>query len=326
MKPKILSILTIAALLLASCSSEDNETDNSPVELRISSGVEVLLKSTANTQENKITSGETVSLWVNDAVSTTEFYKANQLTADGNNGFSYGTAMYFPQTGNPVNIYALHGNFSTEFVNGDPFPMSTVEYIVPADQSAGGTVYTNADLLYAYSDNVARNGNPTTASLRFYHMLSKLELAIKIGSGAPALASSGAVTLGNNDITMNGGFRPSTTATMTNQAERAAMLYILATPTTRTLTLGQQTSTDFTDPNIVYNEAILVPQDMSGKVFAFRLANGGTLKYTIPTGTTFESGKKYRYHITLNLTGLQVSSTIENWEAVNHVQGNAEMD
>ena len=325
MKPKFLSSLVLAALLLASCSSEDSETDNSPVELRISSGVEVLLKSATNTQENKIASGETVSLWVNDAVSTTELYKANQLTADGNNGFTYGTAMYFPQTGNAVNIYALHGNFSPAFGTGDAFP-TTIDYTVPANQSAGGTVYTNADLLYAYSDNVARNGNPTTASLTFYHMLSKLELAIKVGSGAPALATSGAVTLGNNDITMNGGFKPSTTATMTNQAECAAMLYTAATPATGTLTLGQEVSTDFTDPNIVYNEAILVPQDISGKVLAFRLANGGTLKYTIPAGTTFESGKKYRYHITLNLTGLQVSSAIENWEAINPVSGNAEMD
>lgn len=326
MKTKILSTFALAALLLAACSSENDEIDNSPVKLRVSSGVEVLLKSAANTQENKIVSGEVVSLWVNDTGASTELYKANQLTADGNNGFTYGTAMYFPQTGNSVNIYALHGSFSPAFNNGDAFPTSGTEYSVPVNQSTGGEVYTNADLLYAYSDGVTRNGNPTTANLTFYHMLSKLELAIKIGNGAPVLATSGAVTLGNNDITMNGIFTPSTTATMANQTERAAMLKTAVVPASGTLTLGQQTCTNFTDPDIVYNEAILVPQDISGKVFTFTLANGGTLKYTIPAGTTFESGKKYRYHITLNLTGLQVTSTIASWEVLGYITGNAEMD
>ena len=95
---------------------------------------------------------------------------------------------------------------------------------------------------------------------------------------------------------------------------------------TATIQLGQLISTDFTAANIIYNEAILVPQDMSGKVLTFNLANGGQLKYTIPANTTFESGKKYRYELTLNLTGLQVTSSIAEWDPVAAVQGNAEMD
>lgn len=325
MKTKFLSAVAITAILFASCSSDDNDVNNEAPELRVSSGVSTLLKSAANTQENTIASGEKVSLWVNDATTTDAVYKANQLTANGSNGFTGGSPMYFPQTGNAVDIYAIHGKFTTSFASGDVFPTNAVNYSVESNQNTlGVSAFTNSDLLYAYSKNVARSGNPTTVSLTFYHMLSKLELAIKIGNGAPALASSNAITLGNNNIVVDGKFTPSTTATMTTQADRAAML--TAGTFTSTMQLGQLISSDFTDTNIVYNEAILVPQDMSGKVLTFKLANGGELKYLILTPTTFESGKKYQYQITLNLTGLQVISNIVNWEPVAAVSGNAEMD
>lgn len=324
MKTKLLSILAMSAILFASCSSDDNDMNTGATELRVSSGVTALVKSAANTQESTIASGEIVSLWVDDATTADALYEANQLTANGSNGFSYATAMYFPQTGNAVDIYAIHGKFATSFVSGDAFPAGAVTYSVESNQNIlGGTTFTNSDLLYACSKNVARNGNPTTVSLTFYHLLSKLELAIKIGDGAPALATSNAVMLGRN-IIVDGEFTPSTTATMTNRADRAAML--TSGTSTATMQLGQQTCPDFTETNIVYNEAILVPQNMSGKVLTFTLANGGTLKYTIPANTPFESGKKYRYHITLNLTGLEVTSSIANWDVISPVSGNAEMN
>jgi len=324
-KTRFLSVFAVTALLFASCSSDDNDTDNGPAELRVSSGVSTLLKSAANTQEDKIVAGETVSLWVDDATTSDALYKANQLTANGSNGLTGGTAMYFPQTGNTVNIYAMHGSFAPAFTSGDAFPTSAVTYTVAADQSTPGAAsFTNSDLLYASSKGVQRSGNPTTVSMTFYHMLSKIELAIKVGNGAPALAASNAVTLGDNDVIADGGFTPSTTAVITNQAERAAML---ATGTnTATIKLGQLTCLDFTTSGIVYNEAIIVPQNMAGKVLKFKLANGGELKYVIPAGTTFESGKKYQYHITMQLTGLEIISTIANWDPVNPVTGNAEMD
>lgn len=325
MRTKLLSVLALAALLFASCNNDEQDLNSGSTELRVSSGVTTLLKSAANTQESTIANGETVSLWVDDATTTGAVYKANQLTANGSNGFSYGTAMYFPQTGNAVDIYAIHGKFSPAFASGDAFPSGAVSYSVESNQKVlGGTAFTNSDLLYAYSKNVSRNGNPTTASLTFYHMLSKLELAFKIGAGTPTLAASNAITLGSNNVIVDGEFTPSTTATMTSQADRAAML--TAGTSTATIQLGQLISPDFTAANVIYNEAILVPQDMSGKVLTFNLANGGQLKYTIPANTTFESGKKYRYELTLNLTGLQVTSSIAEWDPVAAVQGNAEMD
>lgn len=317
--------MAATALALAGCSNDENGMDNGPVELRLTSGVTVQTRASTATQSTTISQNEVVSVWVDDAGTTaTPLYKAVQLTANGSNGFT-GEAMYFPQTGNNIDIYAVHGNFTKPFGKGDAFPASGAGYKVEADQSSvdNKTNYTKSDLLYAYEKGVARNGNPTSVELTFYHMLSKLELAIKVGSGAPELATSGAVKL--NGVTLDGKFTPSTTGDMSVQLQRAAMLGDANSATTGDMTLGQQTCTDFADENVDYNEAILVPQDMAGKKLTFSLKDGGTLTYTIPANTTFESGKKYQYHITLDLTGITVTSNIENWEPVDAVNGSATM-
>lgn len=330
MKVRLFMSMAAAAMILAGCSNDENVVDNGPVELRLTSGITVQqTRVFTPTQDISIKEGEVVSVWVNDAgvnPDKVELYQANQLTATSNNQFTGGDAMYFPQTGNMVDIYALHGTFATPFSKGTAFP-ATVEYRVEADQSiAGGASYTNSDLLYACEKNVARHGNPTTKELSFYHMLSKLEVAIVLGKGSPELD---AVTL--SDVTLNGKFTPSTSATMSDQAARAAMLGAADTPQSGNMTLGQKTCADFT-ANVDYNEAIIVPQYMQGKVLTFKLKSGGELKYTIsisdPTGSYsfFESGKKYIFHITLNLTGLTVTSIIEPWVDGVAKEGEATME
>ena len=315
--------MAAAALLMASCSNNENPYDG-PVELRLTSGVEVQQsRAAANTQEEVIAPNEGVDVWVDDATDKTALYKANALTSDGSNGFTGGTPMFFPQTGNNIDIYAIHGTFTTPFTNGTAFPTTAQEFSVVADQSAGGSSYTGSDLLYAYDTDVARAAHPaTTHQLTFYHMLSKLELAIKIGAGIPELAATGAVTLGG--VVLNGDFTPSATVDMAKQDKRAEMIASAATATTGTMTLGQTPCTDFEETNVVYNEAIMVPQDMNGKVLTFKLANNGELKYTFKN-TTFASGKKYLYHITLDLTGVTVTSEIKAWDPVSATTGTATM-
>lgn len=323
MKLGLFMTMAATALILAGCSNDENGMDNGLVELRLTSGVTAQTRAYTATQSNTISRDEVVSVWVNDAgtatTATSPLYKAVQLTANGSNGFT-GETMYFPGTGNNIDIYAVHGNFTSAFTPGNAFPTSDVEYKVETNQSATAD-YTKSDLLYAYKKDVARSVSPV--QLDFYHMLSKLELAIKKGDGAPDLATSaGAVKL--NGVTLNGKFTPSTAAAMGEQSQRAAMLGNANTATIDDMILGQKTCTDF-DANVEYNEAILVPQDMGGKELKFALQDGGELTYIIPSGTTFESGKKYQYHITLNLTGIKVTSRIEDWVPTGTVNGGVTM-
>lgn len=322
-------LLAAAPFLLAACSSDDNGPDSGDtrVPLRLTSGIEVQTRAN-NTQGTAIASGETVYAWVDDVTDDTErsvspLYEANELTAKDDGSFSYTTAMYFPATGHDVDIYAIHGKIETGNTPLKEFPSTDgLIYSVNQDQSeGGGTGYTNSDLLYAVKQDVVRTA--TAVPLTFYHMLSKIELAIKVGNGSPALATStGAVKL--NNVTLNGKFTPAKTGDIEDQSTRANMLGKLDSPKMGDMTLGQETCTDFS-ANLVFNEAIVVPQDMSGKTLTFSLADGGTLTYTIPANTTFESGKKYIYLITLDLTGLTVTSTVADWETGTTSTGSATM-
>lgn len=59
-----------------------------------------------------IAAGEVVHAWVDEAVNPAVAHvKAWRLEADGNGGLD-GAACYFPENGNDVNIYAMHGNFN----------------------------------------------------------------------------------------------------------------------------------------------------------------------------------------------------------------------
>lgn len=331
MKTKFLMIMAAAASIFTGCSGDGDAPDNGPVRLRLTSGVQLeQTRAFTPSQSTSIKKGETVSVWVDDAAAGTALYKANQLVANENNGFTGGTDMFFPQTGNNIDIYAIHGPFGNALAAGSEFPAAGEEFGVSADQSeAGGKAYTNSDLLYACERNVARNGNPTVKQLTFYHMLSKLELAIKVGRGGSQLIDAKAVTLG--DVTLNGKFTPEKEAKMDDRDKRAAMVTPAQTPQAGELVLGQQTCEDFAEASVFYNEAIVMPQDMIGKKLTFKLKDGGKLTYAIPAfdGTpgkaVFEGGKKYRYHITLNLTGLTVESTIAEWDPVGAVEGSAEM-
>lgn len=319
-------LLTAAALMLGACSNDENlDNPNGPVELRLTSGLEVQTRATTYTQSTSLTEGENVYAWVDDAGNSNPEYQARKLTATANGGFTY-TPMYFPQTGNGVSIYAMHGKFTTPFSEGNVFPGTEgVAFTVEADQSGMGTAYTNSDLLYATRKDVARTKE--NVELTFYHMLSKIEIAIVRGKGAPELADDNAVTIA--DVVTDGTFKPTKEADMTYQTVRQEM--IEAGSTKKQMLISHRTCTNFEKTNVDYNEAIIVPQDMLGKKIEFRLKDGGILSYTIPEFTetpgkaVFESGKKYIYHITLNLTGLEVTAKIEDWGGGNTYTGNAEM-
>lgn len=319
-------LFAVTALILAACSNDENlDNPNAPVELRLTSSLEVQTRAVAYTQGTSLAEGEQVYAWVDDAGNNNPKYQARELTATTGGGFTY-TPMYFPQTNNGVSIYAMHGKFDPSFSEGNAFPGTDgVAFTVVADQSGMGTAYTNSDLLYAARQNVARTKD--NVELTFYHMLSKMEIAIVRGAGAPELAADDAVAI--TDVVTDGTFKPTKTD-IADQATRQAM--ITAGSTQAAMLVSQKTCTGFGAADVDYNEAIIVPQDMVGKKIEFKLADGGTLSYTIPafTGTpgkaVFESGKRYIYHITLKLTGLEVTAQIEDWTDGGSESGTAEME
>lgn len=310
--------MAVAALALTACNKDQNDSIEIPNgEIRLSSGVTVQTKASFG-MDTQIPSNQQVAVYVDKAADASPIYGNNVLTADGRGGFSGGKTMYFPADKSSVDIYAFRTNESL----GDNYPETPITHTVRADQRIADN-YAASDLLYGAKKGVAFTKQ--TVELTFYHMLSKVEVALKVGTGTPNLEGATVSIVGTK---LKADFEPDKMRAMPDQDARARMI----TPTDADnkpaeITISNTVSANFGD-NISYNEAIIVPQVVAkdAKWIQVTLASGGELFYKLPRTTTFESGKKYSYKITVNLTGLTVTSTIADWDAVGEVGGDAEME
>lgn len=318
-------ILAAAALALAACSNDENlNQNNGPVEIRLSSGIEVQTRATHNL-DKQLADGEEVHVWVDDAgTSVSPLYENNLLTKSGGEDgtLSGGTTMYFPQTGNNVNIYALHGNMT---LTGNTFPENTpLTHTVAADQrssiTTAGQGYQGSDLVYAKSTDVTRNGVPTTVELNFHHLLSKIEVVLIEGDGDGDFLDniSTLQVLGtklNADFTLT-----KAGAAYGKNTENQDGIEVTASGDPTPISLDTGVSDASAEAaNQVLNEAIIVPQEIAANTPFIKITlaqngeQGSVFTYNLEKATTFESGKKYRYVITVRETELKVTSSIEPW-------------
>jgi hypothetical protein len=172
--------------------------------------------------------------------------------------------------------------------------------------------YAPSDLLYARATDVVKTSN--AVPLTFYHLLSKLQVAIVVGGGLTAADITGVIVGG---MMLEANFKLEK-ATVPNAVT------ITAGGTATAIAISSDISTDFTAPQ--YNDAIIVPQTLAaGTAFITMHTSNGDLVYNLPGDVTFESGKKYVYQITAHLTGLTLTSSITDWTPINPVAGDAGM-
>lgn len=304
-------LFAAAALMLAACSNEDlpGNDPNAPVEIRLTGGLEVQTRA-PHDLDTQLKAGEQVHVWVDDAgnVADKELYKDKKLTAE-DNGSLTGETMYFPQTGNAVDIYALHGNFGadTDWAESG-FWGESITHKVEQDQKTGQPAdgYAKSDLVYAKSTGVARNGNPTSVNLAFSHLLSKVEVVLVQGEGKPEIAKMEIL-----NTKLEATFTP----------DKAGDLKVTASGTENPIEIdtdltsaADAAGTDESKKNL--NEAIIVPQDLAQGTAFIRVttAEGGELIYRLPENKTFGPAKKYRFTVTANLTELKVvNAEITDW-------------
>lgn len=322
MKTKAFMAMAVLALVAMGCNND--ETDNWNGEIRLTSGLEVQTR-TSHNLDMFLKTGELVHVWVDDAgnVANTELYKDKELTAR-DNGFLTGETMYFPQTGNAVNIYAIHGNFGEDTDwTGSGFWGEKIMHKVEQNQKTGQETdgYAKSDLVYAQSTNVARTKEDI--NLQFKHLLSKVEVVLVKGAGSPDIEKMEILNTkleavftpskeNEFEVTENGSDGENPIETDTHLTEKAAA-----------------ESTD-NDDDKELNEAIIVPQELAQGTAFIRVTTdeGGTLIYRLPEQKTFEPAKKYRFTVTANLTELKVvSAKITDWtKETGDDNGTAEME
>ncbi len=298
-----------AALLVTGCTADDL-TENRPEEVLVpicfSSGLEVQTRAHTG-MDAQLPQGQSVAFYVDNATTSVQLYGNNVLTTNSTDGFTGGSPMYFPATDN-VDIYAIHPNFGS----GDDFPGTggVATGHVATNQTTAADYYTS-DFLYAASRNVSKT--PSAVPMNFYHMLSKVRIAIKPGTGVPNLTGAELQITGTK---LGYNFTPAKTANITQQSARAAMVTASDYASGTVITLSNEASADFTAANVKYNDGIVVPQvvDAGTAFIRISLSDGTELDWKPAAALTLESGKRYTYHITVSLTGLSVTATVDGWE------------
>lgn len=305
-------IFAAALLSLAACNNEDYtpmDDPNAPMEIRLSSGIDVQTRANG-VPDTQIAAGQQVGVFINDAETDDVVSDNLKYNADGNGQLTLTDASkqpYYPANGNGVQMTAYH-----PYRDGAAITDNGYEFAVVADQSSNADYYAS-DLLYSESTGYARQ--KAAHNIAFKHKLSKVECTLTSGSGNPDLTGATVsivkaktnITFKPADGTLSDPQQPATTSDIKLNSSIATGSYI----------------------------GIIPPQDyVKGsqflKVELSAAAGGGTFYYTIPNESGDEDlklgeNKVYKYTITVNRTGLSVTSTIEEWGDGGTHSGDAEM-
>lgn len=301
MKTRFLVSAATVALLFAGCGNDDNELpDNWNGEIRLSSGVAVqqTRANSGDVPDKQIAGGQKVGIYVSKADGETADYTGYSnvsAKADGNGNFSDYSTMYYPQSGKGVKIAAYH-----------PYNDGTADeydFIVAEDQRTHVADYYNSDLLYSAATEFARSSN--ACALTFEHKLCKITYTLKVGVGVSSVEDA--------------------TVEIVN-VEKA----VTFNRKTGAVTDVQSGNSQKGDVKLGEYGAIIAPQPVTQgtkllKITLSAAAGGGVFYHTKADDTTFEKGNLYHYTITVNATGLNVTSEITPWNKQDK-SGTAEME
>ena len=318
MKTRFLMATAAAAIVMVACNNE--ETDNWAGEIRLSSGLEAQqVTRSINTalQGGQIANGIKVGFFINEDVESdpATTYPQNLLyTADGKGGFD-GSTVYYPQSGNGVNIYAyapwkdglsLDGNYAFSIQQDQ----STDENYLASDLLWGQPMKLKTDDSGDYESANPVKRTKENVNVTFKHLLSKIQIELTPEAGLTAKDFRGA------------------TLTILNVKHSTSLILAEGTISEASGDPFDVTAATYEDKEGLTGEnlkaaAIVVPQTIAKgtKFLKVTLKSGGELYYTLPSGESdadlvLKSGKIYKYDIKVKLTGLTVTSQITDWETI----------
>lgn len=278
------------ALVMSACNNTDDfGYGDKDSEIRLTSNV---VASKANTQATQIVKGEDVYVWLEDETGekTVEAWK---LTAGDNGELKGETQRYFPDGTEKLKSYAVHANTTIE--EGSALPAEIV-HTVTADQKNVEN-YIKSDMLYSIKDEVRKG---TENALKFYHMLSKLEVKLIAGEGYTAEELKAfEVSILNTSLV----------AKLTIDKTKTESGILETTVTAE----GDKTPILINALTDDYAEAVIVPQAVTaGKFMKFK-SGEKELIYELGNEKVFEAGKKYKYEVTIKRSGISVTTSEVTW-------------
>ena len=300
-------LFAAVALTLAACSNDDENLNGGPVELRLSSSLEVQTRAGNDIQGAQFDADEDIDVFIHEDVAAGETATSQYdqpllyTTMDANGNMSTNNRQYFPGSGKGVNIYAYYPSKAVSSIAEGAME----DFTIQSDQSTDEN-YKLSDLMRGAANNPVERTRDAVP-LTFSHLLTKVTVNLKQGNGQPDLEGA---------VVKLKGVLPTTTLTTS----------------TGNISEAKGTATDITvmkaSANDDWGSAVIIPQTLSGEFFEVTLKDGGVLraKINFQETITFMSGKEYKYEITVNLTTLAVfSSAINDWTAETLGSGFAEM-
>lgn len=303
MKTKLLSALAISALLLASCSSDDNTPEVNDRQVKFSSGVTATTTRVAGANGDQWENSDAIGIYMVGNAGTTVVENAeNILYTTASTGtaatFTSTTAIYYPvDATNKVDFIAYH-----------PHSAAVSNYLYSVNTTAQ-TSQSAIGLMRALANGTGSGYDKTQGAsyvnLAFDHKLTKLIINTTPGDG---LTQS---DLANMTVTIKG---------LNTEADYNIDTDVLSTPNTVADILTKTTTA-----GTLY-EAIVVPQSFTASVvtmeFALNNAKNEVFVYEVPA-TTFAKAEKHTFNVTVQRTGVTVRGTINGWDPVGAVSGTA---
>lgn len=285
-----------SAALLAGCSSDENEgltTGDGRVALQVSSGIDVQTRA----HDASWDEGDAIGIYMLNGETQEERnckYTTNSTAEKGSFTAAEGETIYFPTTGETRDFIAYYPwrEFTGE---------STTYEVDVTDQTSQPAI----DLMGAGKVTGKDKDHPTVAFV-FTHKLVKLYMTIRADGSS----------LYDSDL-------EGMTVMLTNQHTQAKYDVLKGGDVTVETDGGRKDIILKTATNGTSAEGIVLPAvDTEGMLLTFKLKDGPTFTWAVkeaPKSQKFDAGSKYLYTITVGMSGLEVTSTVNNWE-----QGNGE--
>ena len=282
----LIAALATAMTTVTSCINDEENVDSSIISLSSNIGQAGLTRATATDelQNTQFVSGKSIFV---EAYKTGESstYATGTYTTTDNAGTMSGS-LYYPVTRENVDICAFYPSTVTS---------SSTSFAVGNNQKTAAD-YQNYDLMYATKLTNKEKGS--THALIFNHALSKIIVILTAGTG-----------LTESDITTN------VSAVKINGTKLTGTISITGGAITVSGVTGDAADIDITGSTKTSNIGIIVPQTVANATtFITVTYNSAALTYALTAEKAFEAGKVYTYNLTLNNSGLSLSSTsITSW-------------
>lgn len=288
---KELWIAFAIATLLSGCSKdkEDAPVDNTRVPLQVNGDIQTRAYDT--TWE----SGDAIGICMLKDSEAEQLNKLYTTTGDGSFTATAEEIIYFPIDGSSRDFIAYYP-YRKSIELGEDQKTYSIDVSTQTSQKA-------IDLM---GTSLVSNKSKTDAAIKFTfaHKLVKLDVSVQAGTGLDGISLAGVTvdisgqqTKGTYDIVSGGSVTVGAGAVQDIRllaAEDGKRYEGIVLPNTGT----QDMKLKFTIPGL------------GGKVFEWSLKEA-------EDSPTFDAGKKYQYTVTINSTGVSITSEITPWEPGN---------